>query len=128
MGGLRRHKRVVGWLAAVALLSNVLAMAFFFRPTTVTILDDILGRVVICTTDGSKAQSSEGTGSGDHHLCSHCPLCVTLAQFALAAVIVLAAIAFPLPLTSRAVPVRARPLAFHLRRGAMRSRAPPLSA
>jgi DUF2946 family protein len=128
MSGLRRHKRVVGWLAAIALLGNVLAIAPFIRPSTVTVLDDILGPIVICTADGAKALSDQGSGSGDHQPCSHCPACVMLAQFALAVAVVLAAIAFPLPPTSTRVPLRARPLAFHLCRGAMRSRAPPLSA
>ena len=66
MRGARR--RIIAWLAIVALLGNVLAA---FAPLKATaIFDDVLGHLVICTSDGAKAaQGDENPGgpkSSDH--------------------------------------------------------------
>lgn len=129
MGGLRRNKRVLGWLAAIALVSNVLAMALLARSTAAfTILDDILGPITLCTADGANTLPGGGSGPAEHSPSEHCPACVTVAQFALAVAIILAVIAFPPLPAVRLVPVWAGPPVLRLRLGGASPRAPPLSA
>jgi hypothetical protein len=125
MGGLRRNRRLLGWLAAIALLGNALAMALLPRPAA-AVIDDILGAVAICTADGAKTLHDDGSGRGGHSPSDHCPACVTVAQFALAVAIVLAALVFPLLPAAR--PRWERPAAFRLRLGGISARAPPLCA
>jgi hypothetical protein len=128
MGRLRRHKPVLSWFAAIALLGNALAMAFLVPVTAAALVDDILGPVVLCTADGAKTVPGGGSGSGGHAPSNHCPACVTTAQFVLAVILVLSAVAFPLLSTQGPLLRQARALALHLGRGGIRPRAPPLSA
>ena len=118
---------MLSWLAAIALLGNVLAMAFLVSATAAALVDDVLGPVVLCTADGAKTVPGGGSGSGGHAPSNHCPACVTTAQFVLAVVLVLSPIAFPAQSTQGPGPRHSRALAVHLGRGGIRPRAPPLS-
>jgi hypothetical protein len=125
MGRLRRQKRVVSWLATIALLSNMLAMAFLAPSTTVAFVDDALGPMIICTADGAKTAPGEG---GGHPHSQHCPACTLLAPFALAVAFAAAPAIFPPPPSSRLAILQSSARAVHLSLGGNRSRAPPLSA
>src|SRR5262245_42557676 len=95
MVGVRRHKRILGWLAIIALLSNVLASPSLVPSMAASLVDDVLGPLVICTADGAKAAPGHG-GAGGQMPANHCPACVTVVQFVLAVAIILTAIAFSL--------------------------------
>jgi hypothetical protein len=126
---LRKSRRGWAWLGIMALLGNVMVGAFGYAPAKkmVPVVDEILGALVICTSDGAK-DASHG-GSPIHNPSDHCPACVTLAKVALAAaLILLAVIAFPLPVAARLVPARSRRPAPRLSLGGIGSRAPPLFA
>jgi len=127
MFAVRRHKRILGWIAIVALLSNVLASPSLAPATTASLVDDVLGPLVICTADGAQAAPGHG-GSGGHAPANHCPACVTVAQFVLAVAIILTAIAFSLPPAARPTRLQLRSPAVHVSLGGVRSRAPPLFA
>lgn len=127
MGRLRRHKRVLVWLAVVALLGNLLAASAFAPSATAALADDILGPIVICTANGAKALPDDG-GPGQHAPANHCPACTLHAQLALTVAIVAIAIAFPLRTVSKPQPVETRPLAVQFSLGGIGSRAPPLFA
>jgi hypothetical protein len=126
---LRQHRRLLGWLSATLLLGHVLAAALLAPSRAMTLVDDLLGTLVICTADGAKVVS-HGDGPGghfpaDHSPANHCPACITAAQVALAAIIVLSLFAFPL-LPVPALPLRhARVAAVRLSLGGIGSRAPP---
>ena len=124
MAGLRRHRRVTGWFAALALLGNMLAMAFVGPSAAVTRVDDLLGTVVICTADGAKVLPGEGP---DHSRAQHCPACTLLAPVALAVAIAFITIDFPPALSTRPTILQPRAPAVHVSLGGIRSRAPPLS-
>jgi hypothetical protein len=127
---LRKLKRYAAWLGVMALLGNVMAGAFGYVPAKkmAPVVDEILGALVICTSDGAQ-DASHGGGLPIHNPADHCPACVTLAKVALAtALILLAVIAFPLPVAPRSVPIRSRRLAPRLSLGGIGSRAPPLFA
>jgi hypothetical protein len=127
MVGVRRHRRVLSWIAIVALLSNVLAAGSLVPSMAASLVDDVLGPFVICTADGAKTAPGNG-GSGRHAPSDHCPACLTVKQFVLAVALALTAIAFPLPLVARPVRLQSRSPAVHVSLGAVRSRAPPLFA
>jgi hypothetical protein len=128
MGRLRQHKRQLSWLAAVAVVGNVLAMALVIRPAAAfTVLDDILGPIALCTADGAKTMPG-GSGPLDHAPGDHCPVCATLAQLALAVSIAVAAFLFPMPAAGGAALLPRRPLPLRVRRGGIAPRAPPLLA
>ena len=92
------------------------------------VVDEVLGALIICTSDGARG-ASHGGGSPVHNPADHCPACVTLAKVAFTAVLVLlAVIAFPLPIAGQRIPIRFRPLVPHLGLGGIGSRAPPLLA
>ena len=126
----RKYRRGLAWLGIMALLVNVMAGAFGYVPAKkmVPLVDEVLGALIICTSDGA-TDGSHGNGSPVHNPADHCPVCVTFAKVALAvALVLLAVIAFPLPVAARPVPIRWRPLAPHLSLGGVGSRAPPLFA
>jgi hypothetical protein len=125
---LRRHRRGLGWFAAIALLGNMLVAALLVPSMAAALVDDVLGPMVICTADGAKGAPEGGSGSGGHTPSNHCPACVTVAQFALAVATILTAIAFPLPPAARPIRLPSHSLALHLSLGGIHSRAPPLSA
>lgn len=128
MGLLRRHRRVPGWLAIFALLSNVLAMALLAPAAAAPLVDDILGPLVICTADGAKTSLPHDGGSGGQTPSNHCPACLTVAPYALAVAIVLTAIVFPQPHAAKPTRLQSRSPAVQLALGGVRSRAPPHSA
>jgi amino acid transporter len=127
MAGARRHKRILGWLAIIALLSNVLASPSLVPSMAASFVDDVLGQLVICTADGAKTTPGHG-GSGGHAPANHCPACVTVAQFVLAVAIILTAIAFALSPAARPTRLQLPSPAVHVSLGGVRSRAPPLFA
>jgi Protein of unknown function (DUF2946) len=125
MVGVRRHKRVLGWLAIIALLSNVLTAGLLAPSMAAAPVDDVLGPLVICTADGAKMVPGNG-GSGRHAPSDHCPDCVTVKPFAFAVAVVETAIAFPPQSVARPARVESRSPAVHVSLGGIRSRAPPL--
>jgi len=129
MGCLRRQKRLLGWLAAVALLGNVLATVLLARTAAaLTIFDDILGPITLCTADGAKTAPAGGPAPAEKAPADHCLACVTVAQLALAVAIIAAAFAFPLLRAGGPAPPWQRPLSLRLRLGGISPRAPPLFA
>src|SRR5712671_5814568 len=110
MGRIRHHKRILGWLSALALMSNLLAGAFYYAPAKMAQLaDELLGPLVICTSHGAMTvpQGDGAPDRGGH--ADHCPACIPLAKVALAvALMFLAVIAFPLPAAARPMPIRSR--------------------
>jgi len=125
MVGVRRHKRVLGWIAIVALVSNVLAAGLFAPSIAASSVDDLLGPLVICTADGAKVAPGNG-GSGRHAPSDHCPDCVTVKPFAFAVALAETAIAFPPQPAARLARLPSRSPAVHVSLGGIRSRAPPL--
>ena len=126
----RKYKRYLAWLGIMALLGNVMAGAFGYVPARniLPAVDEVLGALVICTSEGAK-DGSHGSGSPIHNPAEHCPACVTAAKVALAAAFVLlAAIAFPSPRVRRPGSIHSRPPAPRLSLGGIGSRAPPLFA
>jgi hypothetical protein len=81
----RRYRGAVAWVAAAALLGNVLALLAPAKATQV--VDDILGLMIICTADGAKLVDHGGGSSPARHDQNgwHCPSCVLLKTAALAA-------------------------------------------
>jgi hypothetical protein len=127
MGGLRRHKGVLGWIAIIALLCNAFATAALARSPAASLVDDVLGPLVICTADGAK--EAPGHGSPGRHVPSdHCPACITVKPLALAIVIAPTALDFPLARVAKPVHLQPRSPAVHVSLGGIRSRAPPLFA
>jgi hypothetical protein len=125
MVGVRRHKRVLGWIAIVALVSNVLTAGLLAPSMAASAIDDVLGPLVICTADGAKMMPGNG-GSGRHNPSDHCPDCVTVKPFAFAVVLADMAIAFPPQPAARPARLSSRSPAVHVSLGGIRSRAPPL--
>lgn len=126
---VRHRKYGLGLLGIIAILSNVLAGALCHVPSKAAgVVDDVLGALVICTSDGATGMLHEGPGPEPDKKSGYCASCTLIAGFALAVALVFAAIAFP-PL-SVAVQVRTgvQTLADQLRLGGIHSRAPPLSA
>jgi hypothetical protein len=120
---VRRHGRVVAWLAIIALLSNAAAFAIFSTRTAA--VDHGLGPLVICTADGAMTVPDDGP---QNRQADHCPACRLVTPFILAMpamefAIAVSGLAGARPeLTPAGQPVpRFRP-------SANRSRAPPLSA
>jgi len=91
----RSHRNVVAWIAAVALLGNVLGV---FAPAEATqAADEILGPMVICTAAGAAAAERDGSPlpARRKHGGAHCPSCLLLGSGAPAAEA--GACAFPAP-------------------------------
>jgi len=119
-------------LAVLALVANVLASALCHGPARTVmpgLVDEVLGVLTICTTDGSGNIQHGGTpdpaGRSDG---SGCTVCTLLKVFAFAVALAFAAVVFPVRIIPAPVARRVRTLAEHLRLGAIQSRAPPLSA
>lgn len=127
MGRLRRQKRLLGWLAAVALLGNVLAAALIVRTAAaLTSLEDILGPITLCTADGARTAPAGIPGPAEKAPADHCLACVTVAQLALALAAIAVAFAFPLLRAGGPAPPWQRPPSLRLRLGGISPRAPPL--
>lgn len=133
MGNLRGHRRGLGrglgWLGIIAVLSNVLAGALLHHAPAkaVGLVDDILGQLTICTSDGAKT-APHGGSPDPNPKSDHCASCTLLAGFALIVALVFAAIMFPPTFIPYRLRVGVRTLADHLSLGGIHSRAPPLSA
>jgi Protein of unknown function (DUF2946) len=130
MGSVRRHRRLFGVLAILALVANVVAGALCHMPKrAATLVDDILGPLSLCTSDGSGTIQHDGSAP-DQSRKTHgsCTICTLFKAFAVAVALAFGTIVFPL--FGAPVPQSAgvRTLAQHLSLGAIRSRAPPLPA
>lgn len=116
-------------LGIIAILSNVLAGALCHMPSKAAgLVDDILGPLVICTSDGASTVPHGGSGPEPDKKSDHCATCTLLGGFALAVALVFAAIAFPPWSVAYRIRIGVRTLADHLSLGGIRSRAPPLPA
>ena len=130
MGSVRRHRRLFGVVAILALAANVVAGALCHMPArTATIVDDILGPLSICVSDGSGTLQHDG-GAPDQNRKTEgsCTICTLLKAFAVAVTLAFGIIAFPYVAVAAPLDQGVRTLAEHLRLGAIRSRAPPLPA
>ena len=123
----RRHKRAWAWLAIIALLSNALATLSPAPLPGASLVDDVLGPLVICTADGAKENPDHG-GSGRHAPSDHCPACVPVKPLVLAVAVILTGFDFPPSPPSRPARLQSRSPAIHVSLGGVRSRAPPLFA
>jgi hypothetical protein len=83
VGTFRKNGRVIGWLALVAMLGNVLLA---FAPARAAHLgDDTQVPVMICTPDGMQTLAREGNGpEPEYPSRSHCPSCTLVKCFVLA--------------------------------------------
>jgi Protein of unknown function (DUF2946) len=122
----RMYRGCVAWLVVLALVGNLLAG--ILSPSTAkgaTLIDDVLGALVICNGAGGTADHGNG---GERPSSEHCKLCPLLAGFALLATLALILFAFPVPVAFKPPTSFARTLPDHLSLGCVYSRGPPLSA
>ena len=125
MGVVRRHRRLFGVLAILALVANVVAGVLCHMPAKASvIIDDVLGVITLCTADGSGTVQHGGSAPDQSRKADgSCTFCTVLKTLAVAVALAFAAIAFPL-IVPAAPPVQVvRTLADHLSLGAIRSRA-----
>ncbi len=128
MGSVRRHRRLFGVLAILALVANVVAGALCHMPArTATIVDDILGPLSICTSHGDGTLQHDGS-TPDRKSEGSCTICTLLKAFAVAVALAFGTIVFPIFGAPAPQSPGVRTLAQHLSLGAIRSRAPPLPA
>jgi hypothetical protein len=130
MGKIRRHRTLIGWIAIVALLSNVVAGLFCSAPSKAGPFDypqDLLGAMVICTEHGVQMLAS-GDGEGGKAPGKPCQLCLAAAAIALLLVFVALGSLLPLPPSRRNAFEFVPTFAGGLRRAGLGSRAPPLPA
>jgi hypothetical protein len=132
MGVARRHQRIFAALAALALLVNLAASALCHaapaRAAAPALVDDVLGVLTICTTDGSGNIVHGGTQNPAEKQQGSCTVCTLLKVFAFAVALAFAAVVFPIRIAPVPVRRRVRTLAEHLSLGAIRTRAPPAFA
>ncbi len=129
MGVVRRHRRLFGVLAILALVANVVAGALCHMPArTATIVDDILGPLSICASDGSGTLQHGSAPDQDRKTDGSCTICTLLKAFAVAVALAFGTIVFPIFGAPTPQSAGVRTLAQHLSLGAIRSRAPPLPA
>jgi|SRR5690606_17339444 len=129
MGRGRIASAATGWLGIVAVLGNVLAVAAGYVPAkAASIVDPVLGPVVICTAHGPQTLPADGDPGSSGSDASHCGACaVPVAVVSAAVALAVAAVPFPTPVFPR-LRSSARTLADHIALGGIRSRAPPLPA
>jgi hypothetical protein len=130
MGGLRRCKVLIAWVAILALLGNFLggfSSATLAQGSASDYPVDLLGPLVICSEHGAQtAPPDDGTapeGPG-----KHCPMCLAAAVFAFIALLAAAALLAPLGAGRRVTFQFGVTFADCLRRPGLGSRAPPLPA
>ncbi len=130
MGGLRRHRTLIGWVAVVALLGNVIGGAFCSMPAKAGPFDyppELAGVMVICTEHGVQTLAS-GLDDEQQKPSKLCQLCLAAAGFAVVLAFAALGIRIPLP-TDRRIAIDFIPtFAGRLRRAGLGSRAPPLPA
>ncbi|HZT47210.1 MAG TPA: hypothetical protein VFA64_04495 [Hyphomicrobiaceae bacterium] len=125
---LRRHKRPLSWLSAAALLWSLLAGAWApVQAKAVTIVDDVLGPMILCAPD-AHGPGLDGNGAPGDRPAGHCQACLMLAQAQLAVAVVLVGIAFSVAPASAPEPILELARRPRLETGGIGSRAPPLSA
>jgi hypothetical protein len=129
MGGIRRHRKIIAWVAIMGLIGNLVAAMLCCVPANgafADAADALLGPAVICSDH--PAATSATVDDTDSPPIASCPLCLTAAAvalvFALAAIILL----MPLPARGWIAFVCATTPADALRRTGLGSRAPPLPA
>ena len=130
MGVVRLYRRAFALLAMLALVANVVATAICHVPAASAggLVDDILGPLTICTTDGTGNIVHGGPEPGGKKADSGCTFCTLWKTFALTIALAFAAIVFPVTIVPAPLGHRVATLAEHLSRGSVRSRAPPLPA
>jgi len=130
MGGLRRHRTLIGWIAVVALVGNVVGGLFCSASAKAGPFDfppDLAAAFVICSEHGAQLPAPAGDDEPKAPN-KPCPLCLAAAAAALGVACAAAWSRAPLP-TSGAVAFDFTPaLRDALRRAGLGSRAPPLSA
>jgi len=127
----RRHRRGLTLLAALAVALNALAGAFHARPLAAAgFVDDVLGPLTICSPAASEpASPTHGKQPEDADRAGDCPLCLRAsALLLLPDSPEVVPPAFALPVLLALSYERSPPLAGHLGRGGIRSRAPPAAA
>lgn len=129
MKPVRRHRRGLALLAALAVAFNALTGAFHARPlAAAVIVDDVLGPLTICSPAASESGSTardKPAKTADRH--SDCPLCLRASAVLLPDSPEVVPPGFALP-TLLALSYERSVLASHLGRGGIRSRAPPAAA
>ena len=127
---VRLYQRAFAVLAMLALVANVVATAICHVPAASAggLVDDILGPLTICTTDGTGNIVHGGPEPGGKKADSGCTFCTLWKTFALTIALAFAAIVFPVTIVPAPLGQRVATLAEHLSRGSVRSRAPPLPA
>jgi hypothetical protein len=130
MGVVRRHRRLYGAVAILALVANVVAGALCHMPARAsTIVDDILGPMSLCMSDGTGTVQHGGAAPDPERKAEgSCTICTLLKVFAVAVALAFTAIVFPVVIAAAPRHSGVRTLARHLSLGAARSRAPPLPA
>jgi hypothetical protein len=124
MGRIRYNRRWLAWVAIVAVLGNVLAVAARHAPVQAAI-DDMFGAHLNCTGDGAGV-STPGDGRDRNDKPGHCAACTLLAGFAFFVALAFTAVAFASASLFRPIGFDLGTLAAHLSLGGIRSRAPPL--
>ena len=127
-----RHRKVVTWLAIMALVVKMVA-ALVCHPTLSSsakqVIDDVLGPIVICTSHGLEPLTDGGGGSEPApSSIDHCPACALVKVIALALLLAFGHVLFSLRLVIRAPWPAPLAMPRRLRLGAIQSRAPPLLA
>jgi DUF2946 family protein len=130
MDGLRRHRRLIAWIAVVALLGNVAASLFspaFAQRSASDYPVDLLGPLVICSEHGTQTLASDD-GKAPPAPATHCPMCLAPAVFAFILALAAALLLAP-PATRERFALAFRDTLEHrLRRAGLGSRAPPFPA
>jgi hypothetical protein len=123
----RRYRYAVAWLAVVALLGNTLAA--FAPAKAAEVVDDILGPLIVCTSQGAQPLSHDGTSpSPGDQSAAHCPSCTLVKNVSLAAEFCVQK--FPSPPQAARIQTSSdlRGVAFRLSLGRIGCRAPPFVA
>ena len=131
MGGLRRHRTLIGWIAVVALLGNVVGGLFCSASAKAGPFDyppDLAAAFVICTEHGAQAPAAAAGDDEPKAPGKPCPLCLAAAAVALVLTFAAAWSLIPLPANGAIAFDFVPALADALRRAGLGSRAPPLSA
>lgn len=123
-----RHHRLAAWLVIFALIAKVLLPTLCHPAPASNDVSNLLGPLVICTAHGAETRPDAPTPPGERSQDEHCPACALLKTFALAILLIAAALSF------RCSSHLARPWRVHnappshLLSGRVRSRAPPQPA
>jgi Protein of unknown function (DUF2946) len=126
---IRRHTRLAALIAILALVGSLVSGPFAPKKAAVSLVDDVLGLLVLCTSHGSQTLTQDGGNSVPEPASAHCWMCTLLAALTLVTgILLLLPLALGLPRVRRFFSSGVRTLADHLCLGGIRSRAPPLFA